>query len=78
MFGNRPFEDILYEDYRCSWTHEAGLDPNKAGLSESKVKEGKIIQTLTVGKKTNLPDNWIWNLILAIKNAPENYEEFSH
>jgi hypothetical protein len=74
-FGERPFEDVLYKDYRCSWVHEAGLD--NAGLSESKIEgDNIIIETLVVGEHPQIPENWLLNLLNAIRWSPENAGEF--
>jgi hypothetical protein len=74
-FGTRPFEDVLYKDYRCAWIHEGGLD--SVGLSEFKIVDGQIVDSLVVGDNTQLPSTWIINLIQAIRLSPENLEEFN-
>lgn len=68
--GDRLFQDILYEDYRCFWIHEAALDG--AGLSETQIKDNTAFRTLVVGKNTQIPDDWVWNLMAAIRLSPEN------
>ena len=73
-FGERAFEDILYKDYRCSWVHEATL--TNAGLTETMRKGDQMIETLVVGAYTELPDNWVLNLLNAIRWSPENTDEF--
>ncbi len=73
-FGERPFEDILYKDFRCAWIHEAGLE--EAALFETKYDLTNVIETLVVGKKTQLPDHWVLNLLNAIRWSPENADEF--
>jgi hypothetical protein len=73
-FGERPFEDVLYNDYRCMWIHEGTLD--EAGLSETKFDGHKVIETLVVGANTMLPDHWILNILNAIRWSPENTNEF--
>ena len=75
VLGERPFEDILYRDFRCAWVHEAGLE--EAGLTETTIDGNKAIETLVVGKKTQLPDNWVLNLLNAIRWSPENFDEFA-
>jgi hypothetical protein len=74
VLGERSFEDILYKDFRCAWIHEAGLE--EAGLSETKIDGENIIETLVVGKNTQLPDHWVLNLLNAIRWSPENADEF--
>ena len=72
--GDRAFEDVLYEDFRCFWIHEAGLDG--AGLTESKAAGEQVIETLVVGKNMQLPDHWVHHLMNAIRWSPENASEF--
>ena len=75
QFGDRAFEDILYEDFRCSWIHEGKLDG--IGLTETRqVSEDQVIQTLVVGQFSQLPDHWVLNLLNAIRSSPENSDEF--
>jgi|SRR3990172_3272119 len=73
--GERAFEDVLYKDFRNPWIHEAALDT--AGLSVSKIEGDKVIETLVVGENTQLPENWVLNLINAIRWSAENAEEFT-
>ncbi len=74
-FGEKPFEDVLYKDYRCMWIHEATL--NEAGLSETKFDGNTLIETLVVGKNTMLPNHWVLNILNAIRWSPENADEFN-
>lgn len=73
-FGDRPFEDVLYHDYRCAWIHEGAL--TDASLSDSKIADNYIIETLAIGQNTQIPNNWVLNLLQAIRLSPENDEEF--
>jgi hypothetical protein len=73
--GGRPFEKILYKDFRCFLIHEGKL--TDAGLTEFKIEEGKAIETLVVGPKNQLPESWVLNLLKAIRWSPENAEEFT-
>ncbi len=72
--GERPFEEILYKDFRCAWVHEGEL--TNAGLTEFKKEGGRRIETLVVGPKNELPESWVLNLLKAIRWSPENAAEF--
>ena len=75
IFDQTPVEDIVYEHLRCNLLHE-GEVAQEIAFSESKVVEGKLVATLGVGSPNIIPDFWVLHLIKAVREAPENDNEF--
>lgn len=75
IFGDIPFEDILYKHIRCHLLHEADIS-ELVSFSESKTLDGKLQATLSVGKPHRLPDFLVLHLIKVIKEVPENADLF--
>lgn len=71
IFGNTPFEEIMYGHLRCCLIHEAELS-QRVLLSESVKIEDKLEAKLIVGNPVQLPDFCVLHLIKAVKEAPEN------
>ena len=75
IFDDKPFEDILYENLRCHLLHEAEIS-KLVTFSESKIINGKLQATLSVGKPNHLPDFLVLHLIKVIKEVEENSDLF--
>lgn len=75
IFGNTPVEDIIYEHLRCNLIHEGEVS-QKVAFSESKIVDGKLTATLSVGSPNVIPDFWVLHLMKAVREAPENASEF--
>ena len=76
IFDQTPIEEIIYEHLRCNLVHEADLS-NQLGFSQSKIVDGKVQATLVVGSPNMIPDFWVLNLMMAVREAPENVSAFS-
>ena len=75
IFDQIPLEDIVYEHLRCNLVHEGEIAAQVAS-SESKIVDGKLQATLAVGSPNLIPDFWVFGLMRAVKEAPENTSEF--
>lgn len=67
-------QDLLYKELRCNLLHEAVM-PSNVSFSATKLVNGKPVAELHVGTPMKLPDFWVWNLAIAVADAPENAAE---
>lgn len=75
VFDQTPLEDIVYEHLRCNLVHE-GQIATPVAFSESTVVDGKLQAKLAVGSPNMIPDFWVFNLMRAVREAPENAGEY--
>jgi len=75
---SHSFAVICYEFLRCHLLHE-GKMPVKVTFSPITIKDNQMTETLKVGNSKTphqIPPSWVLNLIKAIREAPENFDEF--
>jgi hypothetical protein len=77
VFAETPLEDIIYQHLRCNLLHDGDLSPDVA-FSESTIVDGRVHATLAVGSPNVIPDFWVWHLMKAVREAPENRVEFEN
>lgn len=75
IFDQTPVEDIVYKHLRCNLIHEGEISQQVA-FSESKVVDGALKAKFAVGTPNEIPDFWVLHLLKAVREAPENADEF--
>ncbi len=75
VLDKTPLEAIIYEHLRCNLIHEAEVSP-QITFSESKIVDGEVKGTFAVGTPNEIPDFWVLNLLKAVRESPENADEF--
>jgi len=78
IFGDKPLADIIYQDMRCKLLHEGEIEGTVV-LDACKLVDGSMTGTMRVGgngKPHEFPDFWAINLLKAVREAPENRDQF--